>query len=251
MKQFYFKVALVASLALTTYSEAQTYILDSSGTSNCGRSNVSDIDHEYVCANQGATVDLGTFTDTTTGGGTLASMNLKIYSACDGEYEIFLNSVSVGKATTTGAGCNCSTIASDSDITNNHSVSLTSAIMNSYVVGGVNTLSINAITINAGSGINNLCFYGAEVAVTINSTALSTEDVELNSVKVSPNPTSDYITVAGLKDTGNYKIYDVLGTEVHKGTITDKGEIEVKSFSNGVYFLKFDNEYTLRFIKKN
>ncbi len=71
MKQFYFKVALVASLALTTYSEAQTYILDSSGTSNCGRSNASDIDHAYVCANPGTTVDLGTFTDTTTGGGVL------------------------------------------------------------------------------------------------------------------------------------------------------------------------------------
>ncbi len=176
-------------------------------------------------------------------------MNLKIYSACNGEYEIILNGESLGvRGVTSGAGCDCSTIASDSDVTNNHSVSLTTAIMNSYVVGGANTLSVNAISTN---GVSVLCFYGAEVTVTINSTALSTEDIELNSVKVSPNPTSDYITVTGLKDTGNYKIYDVLGAEVHKGTITDKGEIEVKDFSNGVYFLKFDNEYTVRFIKKN
>ncbi len=250
MKQFYFKIALVASLALTTYSEAQTYIINSSDRFDCGRSNASDIDHEYICVSPGNTVDLGTFTDTTTGGGTLASMNLKIYNGCDGEYEVILNGDSLGvQGVTSGARCNCSTIASDSDITNNHSVSLTSAIMNSYVIGGVNTLSVNAISID---GLHtDLCFYGAEVTVTINSTALSTEDVELNSVKVSPNPTSDYITVTGLKNTGNYKIYDVLGTEVHRGAITDKGEIEVKSFSNGVYFLKFDNEYTLRFIKKN
>ncbi len=246
MKQFYFKIALVASLALTTYSEAQTYIINSSDLLDCGRSNVSDIDHAYVCAGAGNTVNLGTFTDTTTGGGTLASMNLKIYSACNGEYAVLLNGESLGvTGVTSGVGCNCSTIASDPDITDNHSISLTTAIMNSYVVGGANTLSVN----NTSSTL--LCFYGAEVTVTINSTALSTEDIELNSVKVSPNPTSDYITVTGLKDTGNYKIYDVLGTEVHRGTITDKGEIEVKSFSNGVYFLKFDNEYTVRFIKKN
>ncbi len=251
MKQFYFKVALVASLALTTYSEAQTYIINSSDRFDCGRSNVSDIDHEFICVTPGNTVDLGTFTDTTTGGGTLASMNLKIYSTCDGEYAVILNGDSLGlRGVTSGAACNCSTIASDPNSTNNHPVSLTPAIMNSYVVGGVNTLSVNAINVGTG-GNTDLCFYGAEVTVTINSTALSTEDVELNSVKVSPNPTSDYITVTGLKDTGNYKIYDVLGTEIHRGAITDKGEIEVKDFSNGVYFLKFDNEYTVRFIKKN
>ncbi len=251
MKQFYFKISLITSLALTTYSEAQTYIIDSVGAT-CSANNASDIDHGYVCASPGTTVELGTFTDTATGAGgvTLASMDLKIYSACDGDYTVLLNGEPLGvTGTTSGVGCNCSAIASDSDITNNLSISLTTDIINSYVIGGVNTLSVNAVSI----GLVNtmLCFYGAEVTVTLNNPALSTEDVELNSVKVSPNPTSDYITVTGLKDTGNYKMYDVLGAEVHKGTITDKGEIEVKSFSNGVYFLKFDNEYTVRFIKKN
>lgn len=65
-----------------------------------------------------------------------------------------------------------------------------------------------------------------------------------------PNPSSDFIEVVGLTESESYIIYDKLGAKVKSGSISDQNEIDIRDFSNGLYFLKFDNRRTFKFIKE-
>jgi len=81
--------------------------------------------------------------------------------------------------------------------------------------------------------------------------ALSVDEFTLNNnIKLHPNPATDVISISGLKQTENYRIYNILGSEVRKGTITDNEKIQIDNFQNGLYILTFDNGHTFRFIKK-
>ena len=75
--------------------------------------------------------------------------------------------------------------------------------------------------------------------------ALNTEDNDLMKVVVSPNPTSNLITIEGITDLATFKIevYDVLGQI--KFQISNVKEIDFSTLSSGIYFLKIikDKEY--------
>ena len=86
----------------------------------------------------------------------------------------------------------------------------------------------------------------------VNTTILSVDDISVinNSLKVYPNPTSEFIQISGFKNTENYSIYTVMGLEISKGSISIDEKIDVKNYSNGLYFLKFENGNTIKFIKE-
>lgn len=65
-----------------------------------------------------------------------------------------------------------------------------------------------------------------------------------------PNPSSELIKVSGLKENENYRIYNVLGTEIKSGIVSNNEQIDIRNFTKGVYFLKFDNANTIKFIKR-
>ncbi|MEG2336103.1 T9SS type A sorting domain-containing protein, partial [Chryseobacterium sp.] len=65
-----------------------------------------------------------------------------------------------------------------------------------------------------------------------------------------PNPSTNFIRISGLKNLENYSIFNILGAEISKGTISDKKSIEIQNLKNGVYILKFADGNTLKFIKK-
>ena len=235
-------------MIITTYSQAQTYnintaanpAIDGTCPANTG------IDATYDCAFDGQpAIDLGSFTDTNTSGVEISTMNLTIYGACSGDVEFFINGTSVTTGTATGLSCSCQSIASDPNLPQSYSVTITPTIVAAYNIGGVNTLSVSSSNSSAGGA---QCFYGADVTVT--TATLSNDDFEYDTVKVYPNPASDFITISGLKNKENYIVYDVLGTEILKGIIIEEGEIRIKNFSNGLYFLRFDNANTIKFIKK-
>ncbi|MFB9107730.1 LamG-like jellyroll fold domain-containing protein [Flavobacterium gyeonganense] len=71
-----------------------------------------------------------------------------------------------------------------------------------------------------------------------------------NSLQLYPNPSSDFIQVSELTQTGSYKIYTVSGTEVKTGTVDSSTKINIQSLTNGAYFLKLNSGNTLKFIKK-
>ena len=45
-------------------------------------------------------------------------------------------------------------------------------------------------------------------------------------------------------------ISNTIGTEVKNGKIFDLEKINIQNLTNGVYFLKFENGSTLKFLKK-
>lgn len=71
-----------------------------------------------------------------------------------------------------------------------------------------------------------------------------------NSLQLYPNPSSDFIQVSELTQTGSYKIYTASGTEVKTGTVDSSTKINIQSLTNGAYFLKLNSGNTLKFIKK-
>ena len=69
-------------------------------------------------------------------------------------------------------------------------------------------------------------------------------------LKLFPNPSSEFVQISGLSEPLNYKIINVLGAEIKKGIIGSDEEIDIRNLINGLYFLKFDDGYTIKFIKK-
>lgn len=83
-----------------------------------------------------------------------------------------------------------------------------------------------------------------------NST-LSTNIFELDKkLRIFPNPTTDFIKVLGLTSKESYTLYNILGTEIKKGVISNNEQIDIRELTNGLYFLKFDNGNSIKFIKK-
>ena len=241
MKQIYLlKTIIFLSLFFTSISLSQTYNLDTAGPGYTCAGNTGN-DFTYDCSTINVNKPVGTFLDTNTVGQGLTSMTLTVYIACNGNSELFLNGVSLGNITTSGTGCSCETIASTPGITGVLNVTMTPAIQAAYVIGGNNTISLTALA-------STQCYYGADVNV--GTTTLGTEDFKFNNVKLYPNPASDMITVNGLEDITPYKIYNILGAEITKGNISENGSINVKPFALGVYFLKFENGKTYKFIKE-
>lgn len=70
------------------------------------------------------------------------------------------------------------------------------------------------------------------------------------SVKLFPNPTTEFVQVAGLASAENFILFNILGGEVKTGIIADQGRIDVSELNEGIYFLKFNNGQTIRFVKK-
>lgn len=67
---------------------------------------------------------------------------------------------------------------------------------------------------------------------------------------VFPNPSIDFIKIHGLKAKKKYRIYNLLGSKIQNGTISNNEQIDIINFTNGLYFLKFDNGNAIKFIKE-
>jgi len=81
--------------------------------------------------------------------------------------------------------------------------------------------------------------------------SLSTSEFELKeNIKLFPNPSIEYIQILGLTGNERYILCDILGTEIKKGFISNNEQIDIRNFTNGLYFLKFDNGNTIKFIKE-
>ena len=84
------------------------------------------------------------------------------------------------------------------------------------------------------------------------ATTLDNFDFELvnRSIRLYPNPLSEYITVSDLIEKENYKIYHVFWIEILNEKISDSEKIVIQNFSKGIYFLDLENGQTIKFIKE-
>jgi len=104
----------------------------------------------------------------------------------------------------------------------------------------------NASTFLRYSGRDHLYFLGIDCGNT-----LSIDDFHLTEKKsILPNPANGFITVSNLESIENFIIINELGQEVKKGVVSNQEEINIKNFANGLYFMKFDDGNTIKFIKK-
>lgn len=88
--------------------------------------------------------------------------------------------------------------------------------------------------------------------VALQAYTLTTENYNLlkSQIKIYPNPSSLYIELSGLLKEEKYHIYSILGNEVSKGSITNFEKINIQNLNAGVYFIKLENGFTQKFIKK-
>lgn len=81
--------------------------------------------------------------------------------------------------------------------------------------------------------------------------SLSTNEFELNKkIKLFPNPSSEFLQISNLKSKESYSIYNVLGAEIKNGFISNNEQIDVRNLTNELYFLKFLDGTTIKFLKE-
>ncbi|MEZ4802340.1 MAG: T9SS type A sorting domain-containing protein [Gelidibacter sp.] len=81
--------------------------------------------------------------------------------------------------------------------------------------------------------------------------ALSTNEfAHTNDIKLIPNPSSDVIQITGLKSQLGYKVYDIKGSAILENEIGLMGNINIKNLENGIYFIRFENGISKKFIKQ-
>lgn len=80
---------------------------------------------------------------------------------------------------------------------------------------------------------------------------LSVDTFENTNIGLSlyPNPANNVVKINGLKSNKNYTIHNALGAIVKKGTVANNTEIAVSDLAKGLYFLKLEDNRTLKFIK--
>lgn len=87
---------------------------------------------------------------------------------------------------------------------------------------------------------------------TVPDATLSVDTFENNSSEVNlyPNPAKNFVQINGLKANETYTIYNTIGAVVKSGTVSNNQEIAINNLTSGLYFLKFKNGKTIKFIKK-
>lgn len=113
----------------------------------------------------------------------------------------------------------------------------------------LNSVDVALITTNLSNRINYLNSLDFNIHPIIAKT-LGTDDYDKNTITLYPNPVVKNIYIHGFLDASAYVIYDILGGKQKEGVLNEQNFISVKDLKNGVYFLKFDNNTLLRFIKK-
>lgn len=100
--------------------------------------------------------------------------------------------------------------------------------------------------------VSLLCEPGGTVSGDGTSTTLSTNDFQLSdrSIKIYPNPASNFIKISGLTKEVSYSIYNILGSGISKGKISNNEKLDIQQLSQGLYLLKFENGNTIKLIKE-
>lgn len=76
---------------------------------------------------------------------------------------------------------------------------------------------------------------------TIYDNALSTNDVELETVNIYPNPIRDHLQLSGSRNVQSIEVYNILGAKVLSKTVIERNSLDVSFLSNGIYLVKCFN----------
>ena len=102
----------------------------------------------------------------------------------------------------------------------------------------------NGILLNfslTGSASNWLCDVTSAVS-----------DINLlnGTIQIFPNPSPEYIQIKALTKAEKFKIYNEFWAMLKAETTDNNMKINVQGFTNGLYFLKLENDKTFKFLKE-
>jgi len=83
----------------------------------------------------------------------------------------------------------------------------------------------------------------------LTNAALETADQQLQNIRFYPNPSSDYIYVAGTTQTSNGTIFNMLGQKIIDFEIGPNHPIAIQSLSKGTYLIKPNGTKSIKLIK--
>ena len=129
------------------------------------------------------------------------------------------------------------------DLRNGHNVFITSFYIYDTGLQCVNVDDDVYSTLNW-TNISPTIFFKKDCSI------LSVDENNRPEIRLFPNPSDSNISISGLEQEHRYQIYNVLGEALISGDITFKSQINIRSLSKGVYFIKLDTYETIRFVKK-
>ncbi|MFK5891548.1 MAG: T9SS type A sorting domain-containing protein [Flavobacteriaceae bacterium] len=118
------------------------------------------------------------------------------------------------------------------------------------------TSIVNSLFVPRGLALNGNDLYIAELQndkiIKFNTTTLGIDIFknENDNTNIYPNPSNNFIQISGFNNARIYTVYNNLGYKVKSGSINKNKKISIQNLANGLYFMKFDNGYTLKFIKE-
>ena len=81
--------------------------------------------------------------------------------------------------------------------------------------------------------------WGNKIGIVWTNSSLSTNEEELITLNLYPNPTTTDVFISGLTETATIEIYDVLGEKISIQTIdVNQNKIDVSQLKSGVYLFK-------------
>ena len=92
--------------------------------------------------------------------------------------------------------------------------------------------------------------YIDDVSLKYNGATLGVENVNLHTLKLYPNPTSDVVFVKGVENINSIKVYSILGALEKE--VFNTNQIDVSELSSGIHLIKVDNGtvFTRKIIKQ-
>lgn len=93
---------------------------------------------------------------------------------------------------------------------------------------------------------------GPDTISTFDISSLSVSDEnEITSLSIYPNPSKDFIKVSNLSKALNYNITDITGKTILSSTLEVDDSIDITSLSNGIYLLQLEgNSKSFKIIKE-
>ena len=89
-----------------------------------------------------------------------------------------------------------------------------------------------------------------ESVLQMNILTTSKKDIlKKSTIKLYPNPSTDFVQISGIDKKEYYFIYNTAGTIVSEGSIINNQKINIKNLSSGMYFLNLTNGLTTKITK--
>ncbi len=77
-----------------------------------------------------------------------------------------------------------------------------------------------------------------------------TDEKPFSSVSVFPNPATHLLQISNSNKESEYKILNLQGERVKNGVILNENSIDISELDSGIYFIKVDEQKSIKFIKK-